>query len=523
MAKADVKSTRPKEQLFILIKSLTKAEKRNFKLYVNRIQSKGDIKFVQLFDAIDKMEAFDNEQLLKKMRGISKSQLANLKRHLYKQILISLRLIHIQKNIDIEIREQIDFARILYGKGLYLQSLRLLDRTKQVAIDNHQDILHLEILEFQKLIEERHITRSRTIENKVEDLVEQALKRSAIIHNSCKLSNLKIEIHGFYIQFGHVKNAKDTRIVKELFKSRLASINQENLTFFESVYLHQSYVWYYYTLLDFEQCYEAALKWVRIFHEVPNLIEEEPDLYIRGVHYMLTSLYNLGYLPLFTQKLKEFEYFEQQHGKQLKPNSKMLTFLYLYLAKLNCHFIDGSFEAGLPLVSTINRQLKKFEPLLDVHRFMVFYYKIAYLYFGAEDYGKAIEYLNKVIDLRTGHLREDIQCYARLMQLLAHFELGHFHLLEYLVQSTYRFLGKVEELNPMQLETLRFVKGIINRPNYEHKDALLQFKQNLEQIIKDPYEQRGFIYLDVLSWARSKVENTSLANIILQKQRKASD
>jgi len=187
------------DQLISLINSLTKAEKRNFKLYVNRLQSKSDVKFVQLFDVVHKLDEWDDLVILKKLPTIKKAQLANLKRHLYKQILISLRLIHIQKNIDIQIREQIDFAKILYGKGLYIQSLKLLDRIRQTAEDNHQDLLHLEILEFQKVIEERHITRSRQTENKVESLIEASYERSKGIHNSSKLTNLKIEIHGFYI------------------------------------------------------------------------------------------------------------------------------------------------------------------------------------------------------------------------------------------------------------------------------------------------------------------------------------
>ena len=149
MSKNNVVATNQDDQLISLISSLTKAEKRNFKLYVNRLQSKSDVKFVQLFDIVDKMKVWDDSIVFKKTPSIKKSQLANLKRHLYKQILISLRLIHIQKNVDIQIREQIDFARILYGKGLYIQSLKLLDRIQQIAEDNHQDILQLEILEFQ--------------------------------------------------------------------------------------------------------------------------------------------------------------------------------------------------------------------------------------------------------------------------------------------------------------------------------------------------------------------------------------
>ena len=123
-------SNSQKDVLFQLIKSLTKAEKRNFKLYATRNKSGIDLKFVQLFDALDKQKAFDESQLLKKLPQIKRQQIPNLKRHLYKQLLASLRLLHLPKNIDIELREQLDHVRILYNKGLYLQALKLLDRAK---------------------------------------------------------------------------------------------------------------------------------------------------------------------------------------------------------------------------------------------------------------------------------------------------------------------------------------------------------------------------------------------------------
>ncbi len=520
MKNYDVIATAPKEQLYSLIKSLTKSEKRNFKLYANRSQSSGDLKFIQLFDVMDKMAGNDNAVILNKLTEVKKTQLPNLKRHLYKQILISLRLIHIQKNVDIQIREQLDFAKILYGKGLYLQSLRLLDRIKIIAIDHHQDLLHLEILEFQKLIEERHITRSRKIENKVESLIQEAMHRSAIINNSCKLSNLKIEVHGFYIQFGHVKNAKDTKIVKELFKSRLDNIRQENLSFFERVYLNQSYVWYYYTLLDFANCFDYALKWVNVFENETNLIEEEPDLYMRGYHYLLTSLYSLGNLKLFVKYLNRFEKFHEDFGKKFNPNSQMIAFLYLGTARLNRYFIDGSFDEGLQAIPETNRQILKYKDNLDVHRVMVFYFKIAYMYLGHGDYDKALDFLIKIIELKVGHLREDVQCYARILQLICHYELGHFDLLGYLVKSTHRFLEKMEELNKVQTATLRFLNNMISLNEYERKEAYVQFKENLEIIAKDPYEKRGFVYFDVLSWVTGKIEKKPLAAIIKRKQRK---
>jgi hypothetical protein len=59
---------------------------------------------------------------------------------------------------------------------------------------------------------------------------------------------------------------------------------------------------------------------------------------------------------------------------------------------------------------------------------LVFYYKIASLYFGSGDNEKAIDYLNKIINEKAD-LRTDLQCYSRLLHLIAHYELGNFELL----------------------------------------------------------------------------------------------
>ena len=129
---------RSADELFQLIKTLEKGEKRHFKLYVNRNGATEDLKIIQLFDAIDRMESYDEEAIFKKNPAIQKQQLSNLKAHLYKQILTSIRLIRNDQNIDILLHEQLDYARILYNKGLYHQSLKLLQKIKDLAKANNQ-------------------------------------------------------------------------------------------------------------------------------------------------------------------------------------------------------------------------------------------------------------------------------------------------------------------------------------------------------------------------------------------------
>lgn len=79
------------DALFILIKTLTKAEKRNFQLAFNKNNTKEDVLFIQLFTTLDKMKEYDEEQILKKITDIKKQQLSNVKAHLYKHLLSSLR------------------------------------------------------------------------------------------------------------------------------------------------------------------------------------------------------------------------------------------------------------------------------------------------------------------------------------------------------------------------------------------------------------------------------------------------
>src|SRR5690606_26233857 len=224
---------------FTIVKSLTKAEKRNFRLYVQRLQSNEDTLYVRLFDILDRMEEYDEEQVLEKMERIPKVKFVNTKRHLYTQILKSLRLIF--ENIEsIRVREQIDFAHILYSKGLYLQSFKLLDRAKQMLPESGHDLLKLEIIEFQKFIEERHITRSRKKSGKVQALLLESENQESRVSNLVMLSNLKIKIHGWYIETGHVRDAKDHFTVREYFESELRKVRIHNLSAVEEIYLQQS-------------------------------------------------------------------------------------------------------------------------------------------------------------------------------------------------------------------------------------------------------------------------------------------
>ena len=118
------------EQLFRLVKSMSKSEKRQFKLLSKRTLPEETKKFVSLFDAVDSMTEYDDILLRRKVPQIPESQIPNMKAHLYEQILRSLRLSSTKKNQTLQIMLYLENANLLYNKCLYQDALNLLDKAK---------------------------------------------------------------------------------------------------------------------------------------------------------------------------------------------------------------------------------------------------------------------------------------------------------------------------------------------------------------------------------------------------------
>jgi tetratricopeptide (TPR) repeat protein len=505
------------DQLFDLIKSMTKSEKRTFKLYAKRLTSNEGGLFLQLFDMLEKQKEYNEDELFKHSKTIQKSQLSNLKRHLYHQILVALHTVNFRNHVDIQLHQHLDFARILYSKGLFLQSLKMLDRAEKLAQKYFYDEQLLEILSFKKMIESRHITRSRNTKNRMENMLQLAEDQNVIVHNSNLISNLKLKLHGMYIQIGHIRSEKEHFMVHEFFHSNLRRIKTKDLSFFERVHLFQCYVWYYYIIVDFQNCYDYSLKLVNLFDVHPKMREMDPDLLMRGFHYGLTSAFNLRNISLFETMLQQFEVWYDATKSKFYTHSKVISFMYLYTSRLNRHILNGNFEDAVGYIPRIKRRLKRYAAYYDSHRKMVFYFKIAWIYFCLQKYDLTIDYLNVIIHDKETQLREDIQYYSRLLLLIAHYEKGNYGLLEYMVPSVRRFCEKMQVFNEVQREILSFMGKLTRTPIYEQVDLMRKFEDKLVVIEREPYERPAFVYLDFVSWLESKIANKTMSEIIRAK------
>lgn len=498
-----------------LIQSLTPSEKRTFRVYVNRNNNAEDILFMQLFDYLDKQKEFDEDSILKKIPKIKKSQLSNIQANLYKQLLTHLRLIQRNSAPDITIRERLDFCKVLYTKGLYKASLDFLEKTKKLAIQHNYSDLLLSIINFERQIESQHITGSMSA--KAQELAQESDVLTQKIQLNNKLANVSLLLYGLFLRYGYIKDKKDYDYVTRYFKTVLPEIDYKTLGIYDRLYLCQSYVWYYNMVQDFPNYYRYAQKWLDVFHENPDLINKELPLYLKGFHNTLNALFMSQKLDKFDVAYQKLLQIREANHIHFTQNDEGLWVLFKHLHGINRIYMTADYENGAKSLGELEKILAENTFNWDISRIMVLYYKVACVYFGNDDLSKAIFYLNKICDQYHPGLREDIQCFARILNLIAHFDLGNDDLVSYQIRSVYRFLAKMEDLQKVQQAIFRFLRKTpeINRKHLNNEFKHL--KDVLEKARKDPYERRPFLYLDITSWLEGKIEGKPIREIIVRK------
>jgi len=505
------------DTLFLLIKSLSKSEKRQFKVYAGRLVANAKANFMELFNLLDKATSY-NEKIILQKTNIKKQQLSNTKAHLYKQILVSLRFNPIHHDIRATIREQFDFAAILYSKGLYKQSLKILDKAKEIALVNSENNLAYEIVEFEKVIESQYITRS--LSTRADELTQQSKELSIKNSRSSKLSNLSLQLYSLLLKQGYVKNDDDVQFVTNYFKERLPKYNISDLSFKEKLFLNKAYLWYNLILQDFVKSYKYSQKWVDLFDDNPKMKLLNPVFYLKGVNYLLESLYLIKHRTKFNKILKKLEFELENELITINENTKSLLFLYQNQNRFNLYFLEGKFTKGLPFVSSLLNDISAYNSLIDGHHVMVFYYKIASMYFGAGDYKSCIYFLNKIISNKGLKMREDLLCFSRILNLVAHYDAGIDFNIDALIVSTYKFLLKMNNLQQVQRKMILFLKNLGKIYPHDLRKAFINLHAELKLLENHPYEKRAFLYLDIISWLESKIKNKTVEQIIQEKAQK---
>lgn len=508
------------KHLFELIRSMSRSEKRYFTMLSSLSGEPEDKKMLQLFNALNKMEGFDEKSLYKDLVDLRPEQLANLKSYTYKKIMQSLRAFHVHHLLEIQVREQVDFALILFERRLYQQGLACLRRARKLASRQDLPEIQLEIIKLEKSVMMHTIGESDLLE-KVDAIIDEVRGLNNRIHNLNMFSNLQIKLNSLYTKIGFIRDETDQQLVLSYFKDTLPPYREEELSFNEKAQLYRLYIGLHFFLQDFEVGYAYATKLIALFEEHQDKLPYQMEPYIQGINQLLIAQFKLYRFAEFVETNHKLHNLSEEWKGNLNERMRLQLKKYYYIHEINRYFLTGEFDEGIrKLLQDQSEELQSLIDELDHHSAMILTYKVACLYLGASNYNQTLKWLNRIVNIPNADIREDLHCFARIINLICHFELGNFDVISHYIISTYRFLLKKEDLHLFQKNILKFLKNL--RYDLELSELDQRFaslKAQLLPLVDSAYEKRAFIYFDIISWLESKIEHRPVQAIIQEKAR----
>ncbi|CAD0008655.1 hypothetical protein FLACHUCJ7_03878 [Flavobacterium chungangense] len=80
----------------------------------------------------------------------------------------------------------------------------------------------------------------------------------------------------------------------------------------------------------------------------------------------------------------------------------------------------------------------------------------------------------------------------------------------------------MNDLHEVQKEIIKFMRNLNNFYPADIKREFIKMRERFIELEKNTYEKRAFLYLDIISWLESKIENRKIADIIKEKAKLSS-
>jgi hypothetical protein len=503
---------KPSTELHSLIKSLTKSEKRFFKL--NSSLQSGDKNYLKIFDFIEGQKRYNEEELKTFFKDETFiKHLPSEKNHLYKLILKSLRAYYSDQTISSQLKQEIKNVEILYRKALYKECNKFVNRAKKMAEEYEKFYYAYELINWEKrLLEEAYESGvfTRNLDQLIveeEDVVEK-------LRNLAEYHVLYSRINYIFRSGGFTRNESERKVVKEIENYHLIKGKNTALS------TRATTICYYIkgVCSASQRDYENALVFFRktksVMERKPKIKNDLQQRYIATLNFMM-----LCYIDLY-----EFENAEGVIEEILELNTKkafsaidtkVRIFTATLIGQLQLFNRKGEFESAIQLIPKVEEGLDIYEDKINKEKQLLFTYNIAYAYFGVGDFKSALKYINIVLNDNEKQLRQDIYSFSRIFNLIIHFELNNHDFMEYDLKSTARFLNK--QLKDYEVEKL-FISHIKLLAKGEGETAqhkiFSDFNMKLKELLKIDRENVILEYFDILAWVESKIASVSFAEAI---------
>lgn len=506
-----MKYTNP-DHLILLIQSLTKAEKRYFRLYAN-LQS-GEKNYLLLFDLINK--GTSSEDICKLYcQEQSKGNFEMAAKHLYRVIMDCLAHLRKKEDVQTAIFDHITKAEILFERELFDAAFSQLDKAKSLAVTYENDPLLLLI----RRTELKYLSSLGFKEISERELVSKQMKINDIMKYS-RNTNLHLQLYDILkhrITYkGYVRSDKQKDNLNDLVLSELNLIANSSYKGFEAKKLHLLFqAAYYLNTGNYKSAIRFYQELIALFESNQHLILNPPIYYLSAIKGVLDSLHTAGLykeMPFFIERLKKIQ--QGDYATEFLLEISACIYQYEQTALIN----TGKLEEALHLSEENEDSLFKKVGLLRPETQLKLYLNTAILHLCLGNPGKARKSMKKIFSAGKQFYALPSYKTARLINLLIQAELGDYSFFENEINSIKRNMRYEKQTYQTEKLLFRFVMGY-PLPSYEkaRNKLWMQFQREITKIRQDKYEKQLLKTFDILSWIESKLTDKAFAEILVER------
>ncbi len=454
-----------KTDLYDLIHSLTKSEKRYFKLQSQRQGAEGN--YLRIFDILEKQPVFDEKALREQFdEATFLNQLHVTKNYLREKILDSLRSFYSRMSRDATVKELLRNVEILFLKELFDQANDELQRAESLANEYELHTAQIEVSRWKRKLEQTQYPNR--FERFAEILKEQEKALDALQNNLECWQTILRSSQKFMRRNVDFQREEGIGISQDFALSLESKVLYFNTLYVESLRKGNQ-----------DQAEKALLDLIEILENRPARVKDDPASY-------LTTVNNLAGFYVFRQEgEKALELFRRTRvflgtiglPDSRRPVLKQLVRTLNIELEIYRHASDPApFE---PFFQDAESFVKKSASKMPGEYLISFQFQFAWICFLKKDFDGALSWINQSLNEGRKFSGQPVFRAVLILNLMIHCERRNLFVLRYFVESARRQFKKSGEIRSFEQELLHFFSKIGQAPTREFKPLYLELRNRL--------------------------------------------
>lgn len=474
----------PLGELYELIQSLDKSEKRHFKLQIG--EKAGKTAYGTLYRLLEAAPAWGSGLKSELSANFTQAQLEIARKHLSKVLTRALGNYHMGTDPEAVLWEKYTQAKLLFKKGLGAASRRHIVQGKEMAQRyNHAHFLgmfcELELAygateKFAGWREEEVIAVNESAKSSARD--HEAAREHAFLYNLllCRYwKNGAVQSQRERMQLNDIMLEEHQIMVrqKETFASGKLHLHFQSVFFMMTGDLDGS-LKVFYDLDDFFQRHRT--EWGR-----------EPVDYVRFLQDVLETLRRFGRF----EEMRHFEARLEEIAARFQPLRQKITLL-LAENRLHVALAQGVDPRQLPMSVLPETGLDK----ISQQDLLQGWFTLARAHLARKEAGEALRMVNRLLSVSPAALGKMNASKCRMMRLMVHQALQNRDYLHYEIRSVERKMKLEDSWYPAEKLVVDYLK---------HWLAFRPFNRSRDEILKtlqDPYAQAMVSELGLKNWLK---------------------